>query len=88
MRLALLHASLARAPRDDMTGTASAMTGMAAPSAQLHAIELRVEHIGALFDAFDPFPIPSRDLRWPLAQRWQLYRRLAAAPVLVEAAQT
>ncbi|MGD9980569.1 MAG: hypothetical protein AB7H66_08430 [Hyphomonadaceae bacterium] len=25
-------------------------------------IELKVERIGALFDAFDPFPIPSRDL--------------------------
>lgn len=25
-------------------------------------IELKVERIGALFDAFDPFPMPSRDL--------------------------
>ena len=25
-------------------------------------IELKVERIGALFDAFDPFPLPSRDL--------------------------
>lgn len=30
--------------------------------AQSAVIELKVEHIGALFDAFDPFPIPSRDL--------------------------
>lgn len=32
------------------------------PPAHIHAIELRVEEIGSLFDAFDPFPIPSRDL--------------------------
>lgn len=62
MRLAVLHGSLARARRDAMTGTASVVTGVAPKGAELHAIELRVEHIGALFDAFDPFPVPSRDL--------------------------
>lgn len=42
--------------------TGAAVLGAASPGAERHAIELRVEHIGALFDAFDPFPIPSRDL--------------------------
>ncbi len=62
MRLAVLHGSLARARRDAMTGTASVVMGVAPKGAVLRAIELRVEHIGSLFDAFDPFPIPSRDL--------------------------
>lgn len=38
------------------------MTSEQSGGAQRAVIELKVEHIGALFDAFDPFPIPSRDL--------------------------
>jgi hypothetical protein len=34
----------------------------APPDSAPGIIELKVERVGALFDAFDPFPIPSRDL--------------------------
>ena len=38
------------------------MTSVDDVSREPIAIELKVEHVASLFDAFDPFPIPSRDL--------------------------